>query len=233
MSRLANNKLALVEAHRKQDWESAKQLSQERQRIKKVRYCPDCGLRTEGIRCSVHAIAYRFYRLGRTLSFMKALMLLLSVLVANAAPFLAPTNPLPVVQLAWDVMPGAASYHLYYGVASGLYTNAAITTANTLAVTLPTRGVTYFFAVTQTVSNLESAFSTEVSYTPMLPPSPPSGFKPPVTLSIQYKNSLQDFQWADLFDFTPTDGQWFRLWAVAASQVPMIRKVQPPPLPGQ
>ncbi len=72
------------------------------------------------------------------------------------------------VTLAWDPStdPAVASYNLYYGGASQVYTNVVATRANT-AVTVSnlTAGATYFFAVTIVdITGLESGFSGEVMY---------------------------------------------------------------------
>jgi hypothetical protein len=75
------------------------------------------------------------------------------------------------VTLAWDPCPDVAGYRLYEGVASGVYTiTNAVGNATTGTVTGLVGGVTYFFAVTAVATNgAESAYSSEVSYTPPLP----------------------------------------------------------------
>jgi hypothetical protein len=132
---------------------------------------------------------------------LKALLaLLLSAAGLVAAPvYITPTNPVPVVSLGWTASSDSTvvNYFIYYGVASGAYTNK-IGCGNVLTttVTLPQRGVQYFFAATASDSTgLESEFSNEVSYTPKLPPGAP-GMKPPVTLAVQTKASV-GAQWAD------------------------------------
>jgi len=175
---------------------------------------------------------------------MKNVLPLISIvtlsLSASAAPFLVPSNPPPVVQLAWTPAPNTTNTTLYYGVGSGQYTNKTLLGAtNGTIVTLPARGVTYFFAVTDTQGGLESGFSSEVSYTPAVPPAPPSGMLPPVTLVVQTKNSPQDFMWVDTgmsWSVDPTQPEaLFRLDARQSFAVaPQIRKsVSMPPLPGQ
>jgi hypothetical protein len=71
--------------------------------------------------------------------------------------------------LAWDASPdaGVTGYRLYYGVASGQYTNS-ITVGNTTMATVTNlvKGVTYYFATTAyNASGVESPFSNEVTYT--------------------------------------------------------------------
>ena len=57
-------KSALVTAHREENWEVAKELSQLRQKLKKKRYCiePGCAVRIcSGDRCRMHEKRHRFY----------------------------------------------------------------------------------------------------------------------------------------------------------------------------
>src|SRR6516225_8610900 len=73
------------------------------------------------------------------------------------------------VTLGWNASASidTAGYHLYYGGASGDYTNTLDVGDATIA-TVPdlTSGATYFFAVTAYDGiGLESAFSGEISYT--------------------------------------------------------------------
>jgi hypothetical protein len=76
------------------------------------------------------------------------------------------------ITLAWNAVniPGLIGYKLYYGGASGHYTNAVTVTNGTQAtVTGLKPGTTYFFSVTMLNSILgESVFSSEVRY-PDLP----------------------------------------------------------------
>ena len=77
------------------------------------------------------------------------------------------------VTLAWNRSPDSnvIGYRVYYGPASGIYTNA-IDVGNVTTNTVPglTGGVTCFFAVTAyNAIGLESDFSTEISYTPGVP----------------------------------------------------------------
>ena len=73
------------------------------------------------------------------------------------------------VRLAWDANPDPTitGYRIYYGTATGYYTNAVDAgnqTALTITGLLP--GVTYYFAATDySDEGYESYFSSEVSYT--------------------------------------------------------------------
>lgn len=44
MKRMMEIKQALIEAHKAQDWEAAKVLSQEKQKLKRIRRCQKCGV---------------------------------------------------------------------------------------------------------------------------------------------------------------------------------------------
>ncbi len=64
----AEIKTALVAAHRSQDWEAAKRLSQEKQKAKKKPRCVVCGVRfskgggqSTRLRCTMHSIVNQFY----------------------------------------------------------------------------------------------------------------------------------------------------------------------------
>ena len=116
------------------------------------------------------------------------------------AQFLVPSNPPPVISLAWGAVTNAslAHYNLYYGVGSGQYTNKTnVGATNFATVTLPGRGPTYYFAVTDTSTNgLESGFSNEVTDTPATPLPPPPGLQSPLVLTAQWKPSVATPLWA-------------------------------------
>jgi hypothetical protein len=172
-----------------------------------------------------------------------ALALGLTVLLIGcrsvAAPFLTVSNPPPYVQLGWTALPGL-TYNVYYGVGSGQYTNKTNYGATNLAtVLLPARGVLYYFAATAVSNGLESQFSSEVNYTPSVPPAPPTGVLPPVTLSILYKNDVQDFMWANTgMSWSLDPNQTNELFAlqITKSTVPLAvvnrAKISFPPMPG-
>ncbi|HXR49257.1 MAG TPA: fibronectin type III domain-containing protein [Candidatus Limnocylindrales bacterium] len=77
------------------------------------------------------------------------------------------------VTLAWNPVTNAnvAGYNIYYGSASGNYTNV-ISVGNVTNATISglTEGATYYFATTTlSTSGLESAYSSEISYTVPVP----------------------------------------------------------------
>lgn len=94
------------------------------------------------------------------------LLLLCSALSAAAAS----------VTLAWDASPDASvtGYRIYFGPASGAYTNSvAVGNVTNATVTSLKAGAIYYFAATaHDGSGLESAFSNETSYTPPVPMLP-------------------------------------------------------------
>ena len=79
---------------------------------------------------------------------------------------------------AWNgsTSTNVTGYRVYYGVASGNYSNS-IVAGNVTNITVPglASGVTYFFAVTAyNAGGLESSFSNEFNYVPLIPPAPAS-----------------------------------------------------------
>ena len=159
----------------------------------------------------------------------------------TAAPFPQPSNPPPQITLQWTPAPGTATSKLYYGVGPGQYTNATnLGATNQASVVLPTRGVTYYFAVTDSWTNgLESPFSNEVNYTPMLPPAAPT-IGQPLILTVQTKTSPLDFMWTDLFNESIDPGStngMFRLQIAQSSgisgQLTRVKRamILQPPLP--
>ncbi len=80
------------------------------------------------------------------------------------------------ITLAWNQSPDpiVVGYNIYYGGASGVYTNK-VSTGNTTSVTIPDLipGNTYYFvATTYTVTDMESMLSSEVAY---MVPTPARG----------------------------------------------------------
>ncbi|HNT15976.1 MAG TPA: fibronectin type III domain-containing protein, partial [Verrucomicrobiota bacterium] len=73
------------------------------------------------------------------------------------------------VNLAWDASPDAsvAGYRVYYGAASGDYTNyIQVGNVTTATVANLREGATYYFAATAyDADDIESLFSNEVDYT--------------------------------------------------------------------
>ncbi|HEX5220021.1 MAG TPA: fibronectin type III domain-containing protein [Verrucomicrobiae bacterium] len=85
--------------------------------------------------------------------------------------------------LQWDPSPSpeVAGYRIYYGVASGTYTNAvSVGTVTTATISGLVTGTRYYFAATafDGVGN-ESEFSNEASFTPgsSSTPGPPTNLR--------------------------------------------------------
>lgn len=113
----------------------------------------------------------------------------MAIAAAAQVPLVAPTNPAPQLKLAWSPggSPNIVNYNLYYGVGTRAYTNKTSlnSTATNTTVTLPARGVAFFFAVTCNDSTgLESGFSNEITYTAPNPPAPPT-LQPAIVLTVQ------------------------------------------------
>ncbi len=90
------------------------------------------------------------------------------------------------VTLAWNAStdPSVVGYNVYYGGASGAYTNE-ICAGNATNVTVSglVQGTTYYFAATTfSASGLESPFSSEASY--LVPPKVPATNQPPTLNAI-------------------------------------------------
>ncbi len=76
------------------------------------------------------------------------LLVLAAALAARAQ--LTPTTPPANVVLAWDAVTssGVVGYKVYWGAASGDYTNVVSVTNLTVTISNLVRGVTYYFAAT-------------------------------------------------------------------------------------
>jgi|GEM_PF-2827796 len=103
--------------------------------------------------------------------------LLLLALFRCAVPGQTALSQTNSINLGWgaSASPGIAGYRLYYGAASGNYTNTA-TLGNVLtnSVSGLTAGITYYFALTAIDTNgVESLFSNEISYKPGQPVNAP------------------------------------------------------------
>lgn len=168
--------------------------------------------------------------------------------ITNAQGFYVITNPVAKVGLAWNAStdPSVNNYNLYMGGVSGGYTNeVALGNVTNTTVTLPARGVKFFFSVTATVpSGLESQFSNEINYTASNLP-PVVTMSPPVTLVVQHSQQVtgpfSDTEMAWSVDPATSTNDFFRLRIVAVAPQPQTqalplvvpRATTPPPIPGQ
>jgi hypothetical protein len=150
---------------------------------------------------------------GRCLSFACLIGLTLSSAVLEGQ-----TTPLGLQQvtLGWSANPdpAVAGYFLYYGTASGVYTNKTDAGTNTwLSVSGLVAGSTYFFTATSyTAAGTESTYGPEVSYVVpgiLTVGQDPSGdimriqFPVAPTHSYQLQFSLNLMNWSNLW-LTPT-----------------------------
>ena len=95
--------------------------------------------------------------------------ILLLAWLHNPAPALGATLPGDSVALAWDASPSSevTGYRVYYGAASGNYTNSVVVgSVTTTTISGLASGVTYFFALSAyNADGLESTLSSEIGYT--------------------------------------------------------------------
>ncbi len=114
-----------------------------------------------------HGVYNRLSRFAQ-LKIVLGSILFLGLLFQGIPAFSATLPAGASVTLAWDTNadPNIAGYHLYYGGASGTYTNevnAGLASSSTVSGL--TIGVTYYFAVTAYDSfGQESGYSSEVTY---------------------------------------------------------------------
>lgn len=129
------------------------------------------------------------------------------------------TNTPPSVTLAWDSNPdpSIAGYYVYYGMASGQYTNALFAgNVTSLSISNLAFATTYFFAATDiTGAGLESTFSNEVSYNTPGVPLPPGNFR----LQASFASSLEgpwqpETNWPPIIVSSPLGNQFWNLQAV-------------------
>ena len=190
---LTLNKQALVDAHRRGDWDAAKALSQERERLKRKRVCRclKCGVAIQkgGNYCMMHLMWSRYYR------HCLPLLLALFAVAAQAADLTLAWNPSP--------SPGQIGYYIYAG------TNAVSKTNYVRQVDVGTNllcslrdidaGEWHFIAVAyQTSTNgtniatIESDPSNELT---VLVPNPPTKL---ITVAVQYNATLATTNWQDM-----------------------------------
>jgi hypothetical protein len=113
---------------------------------------------------SYHGVVVR----GKFAAFV---ILLVSLMMQTRAGLAAAVN------LAWDAAPdpSVVGYRVYYGGASGVYSNAvAVGMTTTVTLSNLVAGQTYYFAaVAYDADNVESLFSNEISYVPAGPTNRP------------------------------------------------------------
>ena len=128
------------------------------------------------------------------------------------------------VTLAWNAStdPSVVGYNVYYGGASGAYTNE-ICAGNATNATISglVQGTTYYFAATTyTSSGMESLFSSEVSY--LVPLNAPIVNQPPTlnaiaNLTINENAGLQTVSLSGITSGAPNENQTLTVTAVSSN----------------
>lgn len=180
-------------AHRAGDEETAKRLSQEKERAKKIKRCifPGCGERCHGLRCKVHYITHRFYARALQCSAAVSAAFCLCALPAFAGS----------LRLAWDASPTPGVEYLLYvqsDTAPFTYTNYAARVnvgTNLTAHVYQIQPGKWNFAVTAVTNSVESDFSNVL---PVEVPGPPTNAR---TVTLQYNASVTSTNWTDVTVF--------------------------------
>jgi len=128
------------------------------------------------------------------------------------------------VTLAWNPStdPVVAGYNMYYGGASGTYTNVeSAGSATSVTVTGLVAGATYYFAATTySTEGVESSFSTEVSYT--VPGVVSIGNMQPTldaigNLNLNENSGMQTVNLSGITSGSPSENQALRVSAVSSN----------------
>jgi hypothetical protein len=126
--------------------------------------------------------------------------------------FIASVQAQAKVTLAWNpsTSPIVTGFNIYYGEASGIYTNkTSVGTVTSLTIPNLVIGATYYFAATTfSAAGTESALSSEVSYTV---PMPVSGLQLGVTPAKQFVLTMTG-PVGHVYDIQAT--QDFNTWSV-------------------
>jgi hypothetical protein len=127
------------------------------------------------------------------------------------------------ITLAWDPSPetNVVAYRIYYGVATGTYTNTVqVGKVTTATVSNLVAGIPYFFAATAVDDvGLESEFSAEVSGTIPLPNQPPT-LNPLTDLVIEENAGQQTVNLAGISSGATNENQ--TLTVTASSSNPTL-----------
>jgi hypothetical protein len=143
-------------------------------------------------------------------------VVLLVILCLKSASALAAN-----VTLAWDASPDptVTGYRVFYGGASGSYTNSIqvgnVTTATISNLVL---GATYYFAATaRDAANIESDFSNETSHTPVPPPNQPPTLNSLVNRTINEGAGLQTVNLSGITSGAATEIQTLTVTATSSN----------------
>ncbi len=128
------------------------------------------------------------------------------------------------VTLAWDssTNPIVAGYNVYYGGASGTYTNEiSVGNATNATISGLVQGTTYYFAATAySASDIESPFSSEVSY--LVPLDVPIVNQPPTlnaisNLTINENAGLQTVSLSGITSGATNENQTLTITAISSN----------------
>jgi oxalate decarboxylase/phosphoglucose isomerase-like protein (cupin superfamily) len=128
------------------------------------------------------------------------------------------------VTLAWSPStdPSVAGYNIYYGGASGTYTNMiSVGNATNATISGLDQGTTYYFAATTyTAAGVESSFSSEVSY--LVPLNVPTVNQPPTlnaitNLTINENAGLQTVSLSGITSGATNENQTLTVSAVSSN----------------
>jgi fibronectin type 3 domain-containing protein len=116
-----------------------------------------------------------------------------------AAPAAPPATPTGLratagnaqVTLAWDVSTGATGYHVKRSTSSGAETQISAPSSSTFTDTGLTNGTKYFYEVSAVNSSGESANSSEINATPLLP-----ALAIPMNLAATAANAQVSLSWS-------------------------------------
>jgi len=155
---------------------------------------------------------------------------LLGILFSSALPSIAAN-----VNLAWDASPDptVVGYRVYYGGASGNYTNSfAVGPVTTAGVSNLVVGRTYYFSATAFDSaGVESDFSNEASFTPVPPPNQVPTLNPLANLTINEGAGLQTVNLAGISSGGATETQTLTVTATSSNPAliptPTVNYVSP------
>jgi hypothetical protein len=126
------------------------------------------------------------------------------------------------VTLAWNAStdPIVAGYNVYYGGASGAYTNEiSVGNATNATISGLVQGTTYYFAATTyAASGMESPFSSEVSYwVPTNAPNQPPTLNPISNLTINENAGLQTVSLSGITSGATNENQTLTVIAVSSN----------------
>ena len=127
------------------------------------------------------------------------------------------------ITLAWDSSPGTnviAKYNVYYGVASGTYTNVVAASTNlTTSVSNLVEGATYYFAATAVdTSGLESDYSAEVStLVPIKVANQPPTLNALANVTINEGNGLQTVNLSGITSGATNEAQTLTVTATSSN----------------